>query len=247
MTPATRILHLAPCSPIGSASGVQMRVSQIATALQEVGQVDSVVVSYNEERTTELHEGGLRVRRIIKLRPISIRSPWERLRCGIDPRFINYQGHAVADKDRMFVLNELPKYDLVWFHYLITANVFDQWHWPRSVMDLADIPSSFFRTAWQPDNSLGQRLRANFRMQVARARERVLGERFNVFAVCSNADREYLGLRNNVHVIPNGFAKPEGEPSRQISTPPRIGFIGVRLRSKRRGHSMVCREMLAPD
>jgi glycosyltransferase involved in cell wall biosynthesis len=227
MTPATRILFLAPCSPAGSSCGIQMRVSQVAKALQAVGRLDCVIVSHDEERTAESEEGGFYVRRIIKLRPIAFRSLWERLRCGLDRSFVNYHGQMVRDRDRMFFMNELPRYDLVWLHNLSTANFFDRWVWPRSVMDLPDIPSSLLRSAARYGGG-ANRLRAAVRLHVARSRERQLAERFTVLSVCSDADRQYLGLeKESVHVIPNGFVRPNQEPSRQAVNPPRLGFIGL--------------------
>jgi polysaccharide biosynthesis protein PslH len=227
MSSATRILFLAPCSPAGSSSGIQMRVSEVAKALQAVGRLDCIVVSHDEERTAELQEGGLCVRRTIKLHPIAFRSLWERLRCGLDRNFVNYHGQVVGDQDRMFVMNELPRYDLVWLHHLRTANVYDRWVWPRSVMDLDDIPSSLLRSVRRSGGGVAKRLRATVRQHVARGRERRLAERFTVLSVCSDADRRYLGLEKKVHVIPNGFARPDQEPSHQAVNPPRIGFIGV--------------------
>jgi glycosyltransferase involved in cell wall biosynthesis len=64
-------------------------------------------------------------------------------------------------------------------------------------------------------------------LQAARRREKLLGERFTAIAVCSDDDREYLSIGPNVHVIPNGFAKPERAPARRVTHPPRLGFIGT--------------------
>ena len=204
-----------------------MRVSQVAKALQAVGRLDCVIVSHDEERTAESEEGDFCVRRTIKLRPIAFRSLWERLRCGLDRSFMNYHGQVVGDQDRMFVMNELPRYDLVWLHHLRTANAYARWVWPRSVMDLDDIPSSLLRSVQRNGGGVTKRLRAAVRQHVARGRERRLAERFTVLSVCSDADRRYLGLGKKVHVIPNGFFRPDQEPSRRPVNPPRIGFIGV--------------------
>jgi glycosyltransferase involved in cell wall biosynthesis len=93
-------------------------------------------------------------------------------------------------------------------------------------MDLDDVPSTFLRTVWEHGATLGGRLRAGIQMLVAKRRERLLGERFKLLAVCSEADQRYLGIAGKVHVIPNGFARPVIEPARQVANPPRIGFIG---------------------
>ena len=36
-----------------------------------------------------------------------------------------------------------------------------------------------------------------------------------------------MGINTPIHVIPNGFEEPIGEPKRTPATPPRIGFIGI--------------------
>jgi glycosyltransferase involved in cell wall biosynthesis len=48
-----------------------------------------------------------------------------------------------------------------------------------------------------------------------------------VLSVCSEADRQYLGGGEHVHVIPNGFQRPAQAPARNPCDPPCIGFIGL--------------------
>ena len=223
-----RILYFSPCHPAERSYGSQLRTLQVASALQALGQVDFVVVKLgDDEHSVESKLGAsFSVRRVIKLRPVSSRSPRDRIRCGLDPRFTGYGGHSVDDHDREFVLNELSNYDLVWLHQLRTANVFGRWFWRRSVMDLDDVPSTYLQTPPQNGGGLVQRLRGRVKTLVARRRERLLDERFDVISVCSENDRAYLGFGKKIRVIPNGFARPPAEPLRQTSTPPRVGFIG---------------------
>jgi len=229
MAKPLRILYLAPCRPTEKSYGTQLRTVQVASALQTMGQLDFMVVKLEEdEREADAKSNGeYSVRRVIKLLPIAARSMIERLRCGFDPKFVGYYGHAASAEDRAFVQAELPKYDLVWLHNIRTPNTLGQWAWPKSVMDVDDIPSTFFRTVKERATSAGERLRANFKLMVAKRREKFLSDRFKVVSVCSEADRAYLGLEQKVHVIPNGFAKPTREPLRQVANPPRIGFIGT--------------------
>ena len=223
-----RILYLSPCLPTGRSYGTQLRTLQVASALQALGQVDFVVVQLaGDEHLAESKLGAsFPVRRVIRLRPVSSRSLRDRMRSNLDPRFIGYSGHSVDDQDREFVLNELSNYDLVWLHQLRTANVFGRWFWPRSVMDLDDVPSTYLRTLQQNGGSCVQRLRVGLQMLVAKGREGLLNERFNLISVCSEDDRRYLGFEKKVHVIPNGFVRPPAEPLRQTSNPPRVGFVG---------------------
>jgi glycosyltransferase involved in cell wall biosynthesis len=105
--------------------------------------------------------------------------------------------------------------------------MFGRWHWPCSVLDLDDVPSTYERTMARNGGNLAKRLKAGWRMLVWRRREKLLAERFSVLAVCSRADREYLKVDMPVHVIPNGFERPQGDPPRRPADPPRIGFIGL--------------------
>ena len=57
-------------------------------------------------------------------------------------------------------------------------------------------------------------------------RERQALERFDLAAVCSEDDKEYLGGRDRIRVIPNGFEPPEKEIQRTAAGQMRLGFIG---------------------
>ncbi len=229
-SPRIRILYLAQCWPTGRMFGSKVRTKQISSALQALGQVDFVVVKFEDDDDSE---SGLKssnssnVLRFIKLFPLGSRSIGQRLRCGFDSRFVGYYGQSVTPADKAFLLELLPQYDLVWLHQLRTANVFGQWSWARSVMDLDDVPSALLSTARKLRPEAGRWLRDELRINVAKRREQRLGERFSVLSVCSENDRDYLGHRTRVHVIPNGFARPATEPSRKVVEPPRIGFIAA--------------------
>jgi glycosyltransferase involved in cell wall biosynthesis len=223
-----RILYLVPCWPSGPAFGTRLRVRQIGSALRTLGTLDAVVVRADDggDRAAE-REASFPVRRVIKLLPITSRSASERLRCGLDPMFVGYHGRYVDQRDRMSLLADLPNYDLVWIYELTTADVFGQWRWARSVLDVNDIPSAVLQTQLRNAESISGRVRAGLRIPVARCRERMAESRFTTLCVCSNADESYLRSRRAVHVIPNGFPGPEREPLRNPVDPPRIGFVGT--------------------
>jgi glycosyltransferase involved in cell wall biosynthesis len=145
-----------------------------------------------------------------------------------DPGFVNLHGlvldpHAEAEVVRAACEN----FDLVWFFQLRTANYFRRARWERSVVDIDDLPSAKIGSCGALAPGFGQRVRAAAWHQAARVHERRLANRFTVRAVCSEGDRETLGGDSSIHVIPNGFARPKGEPVRAPSDPLRIGFIGL--------------------
>ena len=220
---------MSPCLPTELTYGSPLRVQQIASALSAIGQLDYVALRWGDFKEVSNPGRGraIKVRRIIDIHHKPPRAWRDRLRCNLDTRFLGYHGQTIAPEDRDFILNELANYDLVWLHHLRTADLFGRWHWPRSVMDLDDVPSTFLRTVLQqPGVSAVNRLRTLVHRRIARRRERVVPERFTSLSVCSEEDRRYLGIAD-VHVIPNGFARPAGPPERQPATPPRVGFIGT--------------------
>ena len=217
----TSILYLAPCSP-GRTFGQARRVAQIAGALEAIGKVDLTVVKF-EEWLQEIPVGcGM-----IDLQRDTDRSLWRSVRCALDARYMGVDGFIAKESDRASLVNLLPRYDLVWVHSLRIADAFGKWRWPRSVMDIDDIPSTYIRTELENGSGASGRFRTRIRWHAAKRRERLLGDRFTAISVCSEADREYLGLGQNVYVIPNGFEKPERLPPRCVAHPPRFGFIGT--------------------
>jgi glycosyltransferase involved in cell wall biosynthesis len=155
-----------------------------------------------------------------------------KLRWALDPRILYPHGCGVDEEATRRVLKSVGEFDLLWFCKLFTANMLRGWSWPRSVVDIDDVPSTYERAALQSGGSLGERLLTLNRILSWRRREKLLGERFNVLAVCSEADKRYLarvGVKEPVpvHVIPNGFERPPAEPVRRLTIPPRIGFTGV--------------------
>lgn len=227
MASNVRILYLAPCWPKEKSFGTQLRTSQVFAALEEVGDVECVVVAHADQNTHSSEKPRSSLPPFIELQPIDKRSFSERLRCKIDPRYMEYYGYRVGQKDRNAILAALSHYDLVWIHNLRSANVFSQWQWPNSVLDIDDVPSSYLQNVKESGDTLRERLRARTQLPVAHRREALLSERFTVLSVCSERDRRMLGSSDRIHVIPNGFPKPAISPVRRVATPPRIGFIGV--------------------
>ena len=147
----------------------------------------------------------------------SVRSNFD-VTCGVDSRALQR------------VLLTLRDFDLVWFCKFRTPNMFPHWAWSRSVVDVDDVPSTYERAVQEIERRWRERFLSTVRLLSWRRRERLLGDRFSVLGVCSENDRRYLqglGVTAPIHVIPNGYERPSGIPVRTITTPPRIGFIGI--------------------
>ena len=215
------ILYLAPCAP-GKTFGQASRVAQIVSGLNAIGKVDVVVVKA-AEWLLEVPPGC----GVINLQRDTDRSVWRSFRSAFDAHFMGAEGLIATESDRASIMEMLPRYDLVWIHSLRVADALQRWQWPRSVMDIDDVGSTWIQTELESGLGMAGRFRTWVRWHAARRRERLFGDRFTTISVCSDVDREYLSLRKKVHVIPNGFAKPEHAPPRRVAHPPRIGFIGT--------------------
>lgn len=151
-----------------------------------------------------------------------------KLRWAFDARYMNLHGCMASPADQARLETLLPKFDLVWVLNSRTANILQRWNWPGTHLDVDDVPSTYLRTIAENSSRPGERLKARLQQPLLRRRERLLLQRFTTLSVCSEADREYLGGDDRIHVIPNGFQRPEFTPVR-ATTPasPRIGFIGL--------------------
>lgn len=209
-----------------------MRALAVLRALQEIGNVR--VLALNDEGTDGDRAPDSSCKSLpayscdVKLWPN--RRFIEKLRWTLDPRSHYPHGCGVDAAATRRVLSGLDEFDLVWFFKLRSADMFPNLAWPRSVVDIDDIPSAYQRATLGTDVGLAQRFLTLRRLYSWRRREKLLGERFTSLSVCSEEDKQYLrglGLQAAIHVIPNGFERPTSEPVRHPATPPRIGFIGL--------------------
>ncbi|HVM49408.1 MAG TPA: glycosyltransferase family 4 protein [Candidatus Acidoferrum sp.] len=198
-------------------------------ALQQMGDITLVVVSVDAADDTALRQttAEFRVEEPVHVELEPNRGLWQRLRWAFDPHYLNVHGCRAGSADRERLAAMQKQFDLVWVFHSRTPNIVGQWFWPHSVLDIDDVPSTFQRTVWQNGASLGEKLKAGVTAMLLKRRELLLKKRFTGLAVCSEADREYLGAGDQVHVIPNGFERPAREPLRLPGTPPRLGFIGL--------------------
>src|SRR5437867_8651310 len=227
-----RILYLSLYRPHKASFGGELRSHHVLRALQQMGRVEVVVVDSDGAVSESDAEptGDLEYAYSVKVKRRPKKGWGEKLRWALNPRTLYPHGSGVDEEATRRVLNSVGEFDLLWFCKLRTANMFRCWNWPRSVVDIDDVPSTYERAALQSGGSLREQLLTFNRILSWRRREKLLGERFNVLAVCSETDRHYLaraGVDVPVHVIPNGFEQPFAEPVRRPTIPPRIGFTGV--------------------
>ena len=171
--------------------------------------------------------GGFELLRSVQFLPTPKLSIAEKFWHEFDPRFLNTNGFQASVADREWLLNAMAEHDLVWIYGLTVANGFGLWRWPNSVLDIDDIPSSFYRSELAHAKKLGQKLRSRRQVFLWSRHERTLPERFDALCVCSDSDEKIMGGAEKIFVLPNGFNPPDKETARQTATPPRLGFIGT--------------------
>jgi len=222
-----RISYVTPfwgdCSD--SASGI--RSQHVERALRATGTVDVVAV---ESYAQLADKDRVNVASVLRVHSTADRGVAGKIDRIFNPRARYPHGVAVGSDNLETVLRGLEASDLVWFFKLRTANMFPRWAWARSVVDIDDIPSKFEESVMLAEPSTLRRVTPAMRVWSWKRRERLLAQRFTVLAVCSHSDREHLhqiGVDAPIHVIPNGFDRPTRTPARQLTHPPRVGFIGV--------------------
>jgi glycosyltransferase involved in cell wall biosynthesis len=230
-TRTPRILYMSPHWPHRVTGASELRALHIARALQEFGNVEVVVV--DGEGRPELGPRADHTLKIAYSVPVHLRQHGgvrRKLRWTLDPRIEYPHGCGVDDQATRRVLETAGQFDLIWFSKLRTPNMFPRWAWPRSVVDIDDVPSTFEQSILQNELSIQERLATFVRFLSWKRRDRLLGERFTVLGVCSDVDKQYLrslGVTTPLHVIPNGSERPAMPPIRNRVEPPRIGFMGI--------------------
>jgi glycosyltransferase involved in cell wall biosynthesis len=226
-----KILFVTSHWPLAPAYGAQQRVLNVARLLSHFGDVSFVIVptEHEDEETVRRTKCEFDIRRVMRPSPVAPGRPFaelsQRFRHEFDPTYMATDPYVVSESDRAGLEELIRQHDVIWVHTIRTAQWFRIYRWPHSVLDVDDLPSRPYQSAEQSGGSLVRRM-LDLRMSwIWQRRERILPERFDVLAVCSEEDRRYLGSSERTHVIPNGAHPLEARP-RTYSEVPRIGLIG---------------------
>ncbi len=223
------ILYVTSHCPHGPTYGAQQRVLNIGRLLKRVGKVSLVIASYEDIDQESLGKtrSEFDVRHMARVKPDPIQNYRERMRYELDPSFLKTHFSAVSERDREIMLEIIPDYDVIWVHTIRTANDFQIYRWPHTILDIDDIQSRLYESRVKTDSGIIRSL-LDYRMSLIwRRRERLFKNRFDVITVCSENDRRYFGDAPQIHVISNGFTPPSQVPHRTPTVPARLGFIGL--------------------
>jgi glycosyltransferase involved in cell wall biosynthesis len=230
-TNTPRILYVTPVWPGKITTGVHVRALGVLRALQQIGTVETLLLDTDHASGAGPAESTSEAKPAYRIPVTAIRHKGfvEKLRWSIDPK-ADYPYGCRADLQALNQILVAPsKFDLIWFFKPRCPDMFPNTVWPRSVLDVDDIESRYETSLLQSGVGVIERLLTIKRLVAWKRREKLFGDRFTVLTVCSEDDRDYLtrlGLRVPIHVVPNGFERPSVEPIRQVTLPPRIGFIG---------------------
>ncbi len=205
-----------------------MRCRNLFRLLARLGTVRVVLISSAQfwKGRTGGRCGGFEVAGAIHLRSRLRLTLEGKIRREIDSRFINTQSVAINDEDREWLGRQMKLHDVVWIHGLQVANGCGLWHWPSSVLDVDDLPSTYFRSMRNNATSIAEKLRFQRLIMLWARRQHRFPERFNVVSVCSESDAMALGRECRRVVIPNGFNAPTEPLPRRLADSLRLGFIG---------------------
>lgn len=226
----TKLLYIVSSWPGSRAFGGQLRALHIGRALRKIADVTVAVVSSeaNDQEARARTESEFTVLPPI-LPQLSVEnSAVQKLRRAFDLRHLNVHGYVAKPEDRARIVSAFKDFDLIWVLNSRTANILQIWEWPRTHLDVDDVPSTYLRSQLRHAPNLRARLRLRIQQSLLHRRETTLRSRFTTLSVCSDDDRRYLGGGDRIHVIPNGYARPATEPARQLQPArPLLGFIGL--------------------
>ena len=223
-----RILFITSHGPEGQDHGARLRVRHLLLQMTKFAEVRLVLAGAYEEFSGQLSPtpSSATPSEVFDFHPWEIGSWWDRLRLELGSDYLNTNRGRASLKDQARLAQLIKCHDLVWIHGMVIANGFGLWKWPKSILDIDDIPSSRTWSEMTQESRPLSKLQAIRKYFLWKRQESRIFERFDALTVCSEPDRSYFGNSERAFVIPNGFDAPYGLPARKPSHPARIGFIG---------------------
>ena len=223
-----RILFIGTTCPFGDVSGSGVRTLNLLKLLGRIGKVSAVFATGRDWSAEQLEKTRqtFDVKLVSRYLDAPIRTAGDRYRKIFDPGFMNTNGVIVPPDDRQRVSELVEQHDVVWIHTFKLANAFRRFHWPATIIDVDDFPSRFHRSAAVHAPTVKMKLMRYQKAFSWRRHERNCLQRFDMLAVCKEADLHSFGDPSRVRVIPNGFAAPESAFESISPNGDRIGMIG---------------------
>lgn len=223
-----KILFFTSHCPHAAPNGAHLRTLHIARFLQECGDLRLVLAGrwpFDSQAIKKAAEE-FKLCAVMNFIRVPRRSLAERLRYEFDPFVLNTHNAAVSVMDEAKLASLMEGHDLAWFYGVHIPNALKMRTVHRSVLDVDDVPSQYYRSCLRTETNPIRRMLLRRQIALWRRREGQLLNRFNLLGVSSTQDREYFHNDARVHMIPNGFEETESLPKQSHDGPSRVGFIG---------------------
>ena len=223
-----KILYVIRQAPFPPTKGVEQRAYNIGKLLHKIGSVTLVMLvqQISPEAMRRAKEEFQDVH-VFKLPEYEYSKAFDRWRA----RFKILRWTSLEDKvspaDELTFRELHSSHDLVWFHTLLAGDCFTNRKFPNAVMDIDDINHIKLALGAKLEGTIKRKLLAKWLAYKWRLHESRVLERFSIMTVCSQGDKSYFGDDERIHVVPNGFDRPDIEPTYQSPEAGRIGFIGA--------------------
>ncbi len=223
-----KILCLTSHSPEGQDAGARLRARHVFQQLQRFGDVQVVLAGPYEEYSAapDPVPNPSRPSEIFNFHSWKITGLADRIRYELGSSYLNTHGNQATQGDRRRLLELIAEHDLVWVHSLRVANGFNIWKWPKTILDIDDIPSDVSRTVMVHGQGLEVKLRAFRKFCMWKRHEARIFERFPAMTVCSRSDLARFGSSERVFLVPNGYDAPSEAIVRSAAGSVKIGFMG---------------------
>lgn len=226
-----RVLYLSRHNPRGESYGAQLRALHIGRALSQIGKVTLVLASTDDISREEIEAARAEFSEIKTLKLLTNPNSdyYLYLRRNFSLGIYNSFGLTCSLNEKRNFSRWVSDSDLTWFFGLRIPSALHLNRKTCSFIDIDDISSQILNLYSEPlkEKTFLNRLKLKIQAGIWRYREAILPKWFTGIGVCSEADRDYLGAHSAIHVIPNGFPKPEKVPKYRPSSPVKIGFIGT--------------------
>lgn len=224
-----KILYVTPTLVALPHTGSMIRTMNIARQLKNSGQVTMLSVARKfDEGSVKLVQKEFGIAIFVKLkdypeygdrrgrflRKFHMHWPWGR-------------GTVANGPDQKLFHELAARHDIVWFHTLAAANPFRFKKLPKSVMDLDDLNHRKFALGSVQGKTLRLKLSAKIQSYKWKRHEFNALKRYDKIIVCSQLDKDLLGGGDKIHIVANGFTRPETKPQWQKPDELRLGFIGA--------------------
>lgn len=223
-----KILCLTSHSPDGQDAGARLRARHLFRQLQRFGDVRVVLAGPYEEyaAATDPISNPSRPSEVFNFHSWKVANLGERARYELGSSYLNTHGNQATQDDRRRVVELMAEHDLIWVHGLRVANGFNIWKWPKTILDIDDIPSEVSKTVMVHGQGIEAKLRAFRKYCMWKRHEARIFDRFPAMTVCSRSDLARFGNSEQVFLVPNGFDAPSEAPVRSPAASVKIGFIG---------------------